>query len=79
MEKFESLKEEGVLEHIDLERESDEGLKEYIRKRAQQIREKNPKKNLNVDWLSDDQVADLAKKAGGLFIWVKTAFGEFQI
>ena len=79
VDKFESLKEEGLLEHTDLERESDEGLKEYIRKKAQWIREKNPKKNLNINWLSDDQVADLAKKAGGLFIWVKTAFGKFQI
>ena len=76
MDKFESLKEGGLLEHTDLEKESDEGLKEYIRKKAQWIRGKNPKKFSNVDWLSDHQVAEMAEKAGGLFIWVKTVFGE---
>ena len=79
VDKFESLKEEGLLEHTDLERESNEGLKEYIRRRAQWIQQSNPKKFSNIDWLSNDQVTDMAEKAGGLFIWVKTAFGRFQI
>ena len=59
--------------HKDLYEESYDGLKMYIREKVKWISDNHKKKAFKI---SENEAEELAEKAGGLFIWVKTAFGK---
>ena len=46
-------------------------ISEFIQYRLEELREMNG--HLGDHWPSDDDIASLAKRAGGLFIWASTA------
>ena len=73
MSSFDILKERDLLMHKDLYEESHNGIKMYIEGRAKWIDDRHKRKNFKIN---KNEVEELASKADGLFIWVKTVFGK---
>ena len=77
MQIFRELLQKQILRNMDLANISsrDEDIKIYIKAKIKEIQSQYSQ--LDNNWLGDEKLAEMAEKAKGLFIWVKTAFSKF--